>query len=90
LPRAFKAASTPEATAPAFSKREWIQGTCQEEFGKGVDITSRQPVGLTTIVFGPAPMSVNFAAKASQQPAHPLCPDVIYVFGAVLLIATPH
>jgi len=34
-------------------------------------------------------MSVNFAAKASQQPGQALCPDVIYVFGAVLLVAMP-
>jgi hypothetical protein len=89
LPRAFKAASTPDATAPPFSKREWIQGTCQADSGKGVVITSRQPVGLITIVSGPAPMSMNFAARASQQPAQPLCPGARYVLGAVLLIATP-
>ncbi|WP_229394679.1 hypothetical protein [Methanosarcina sp. DH1] len=34
-------------------------------------------------------MSVNFAAKASQQPGQALCPDVIYVFSAVLLVAMP-
>ena len=45
-PLARSAAATPLATAGALPNSEWIQGSCQEDSGKGVEKTSRQPVAL--------------------------------------------
>ncbi len=79
-PSAFSADSIPAATDAAFSNSECIQGTSHADSGYGVVITSRHPVGLTTIISSPAASSTKLAAIASQQPGHPLCP------GASLLI----
>jgi hypothetical protein len=48
-PRARCAAATPEATAAALPKSEWIHGTCHEVSGYGVENTSRHPVAFTQI-----------------------------------------
>jgi hypothetical protein len=48
-PFAFSAAATPVATAGAFPNSEWIQGSCHEDSGNGVEKTSRQPVALAAI-----------------------------------------
>ena len=43
------AAATPVATAGALPNSEWIQGSCHDVSGYGVENTSRQPVALTAI-----------------------------------------
>ncbi len=48
-PFTFIAAAMPVATAGALPKSEWIQGSCQDDSGKGVEKTSRQPVALAAI-----------------------------------------
>ena len=45
-PLARIAAATPLATAGALPNNEWIQGSCQDDSGNGVEKTSRQPVAL--------------------------------------------
>ena len=52
-PFARSAAATPLATAGALPNSEWIQGTCQEVSGNGVEKTSRQPVALAAISLSP-------------------------------------
>jgi hypothetical protein len=49
-PFARSAAAIPVLTAGALPKSEWIQGTCQELSGNGVENTSRQPVALAAII----------------------------------------
>ena len=49
-PFTFSAAAIPVATAGALPNSEWIQGSCQEDSGKGVENTSRQPVALTATI----------------------------------------
>ena len=39
----------PVATAGAFANSEWIQGSCQDDSGYGVEKTSRQPVAFAAI-----------------------------------------
>jgi hypothetical protein len=51
LPIALSAASTPEATAAEFSKRECIHGIFHEDSGQRVEKTSRHPVALVAMVF---------------------------------------
>ena len=48
-PLAFSAAAMPVATAGALPNSEWIQGSCHEDSGYGVENTSRQPVALAAI-----------------------------------------
>src|SRR3989338_2322538 len=73
-PRCFKAASMPEATAAAFSNKECIQGTPQDDSGYLVEKTSRQQVLLAIIVFFPAISMTNLAATAWPHPAQAVCP----------------
>ena len=49
-PSTFSAAAMPVATAGALPNSEWIQGSCQEDSGNGVEKTSRQPVALAAII----------------------------------------
>ena len=72
LPNFLSAISIPEATDAGFSKREWIQGTFQELSGKGVEVTSRQPVGEATMVFGPAASRTSLIAMGIPHPAQAL------------------
>ena len=48
-PLTLRAAAIPVATAGALPNSEWIQGSCQDDSGKGVEKTSRQPVALAAI-----------------------------------------
>ena len=48
-PFTFSAAATPVATAGALPNSEWIQGSCHDDSGNGVEKTSRQPVALAAI-----------------------------------------
>ena len=52
-PWAFNAAATPVATAGAFPNSEWIQGSCQDDSGNGVENTSRHPVALAAMSWPP-------------------------------------
>src|SRR3990167_645254 len=74
LPRAFRAASMPDATAAEFSNRECINGTPQADCGQRVVNTSRQPVASVVIMSGPAASSTSLAPIASPQPEHAVCP----------------
>ena len=48
-PLTFIAAAIPVATEGALPNREWIQGSCHDDSGNGVEKTSRQPVALAAI-----------------------------------------
>src|SRR5665647_3808807 len=55
---ALRAISIPEATAAAFSKREWIHGTFQADCGYCVEMTSMQPVAFATNTFAPVALRI--------------------------------
>jgi spermidine synthase len=76
--------STPEATAAAFSNKEWIQGTHQALSGKGVVVTSRQLVGETTMVLGPAASKTSLIVVGIAHPAQALCPGASKDFSILL------
>ena len=61
-PLAFIAAAIPVLTAGALPNSEWIQGSCQELSGYGVEKTSRQPVALAAI-------SLPFVARMAESSA---------------------
>ena len=70
----------PVATAGAFANSEWIQGSCQDDSGYGVENTSRHPVAFAAIrrpsVARIAASSAYLAPSASPQPWHARWPKV--------------
>ena len=52
----------PVATDGALPKSEWIQGSCHEVSGYGVEKTSRQPVALAATIRSPVARSAASSA----------------------------
>ena len=76
----LSAAAMPVATAGAFANSEWIQGSCQDDSGYGVEKTSRQPVAFAAIrrpfVARIAASSAYLAPSASPHPWQARWPKV--------------
>src|SRR5512136_2177441 len=83
FPLRLSMTSTPEATAEAFSKRECSHGTHQELSGNGVVVTSRHPVGETTMVLGPAASKTSLMVVGIAHPAQALCPGASKDFSII-------